>query len=190
MTYGGFWQIPDWNLENVLGFFWDMAKAAVPAGVAWVAYKVSVEAKEATQAQRDIASNQYKISLYEVRRDALLRLDKWLLSNKDYERDDTDQYPEIVIIIYNINNVFTVDFDFDEINNLIEIINEVDEYLIIMEDDSFSSMDSFERLDSDFLGKMTGIKFRLTREHRELCVILKRIADDCREQLRVPASPY
>ncbi|OUJ09314.1 hypothetical protein [Gluconobacter sp. DsW_058] len=101
-----FWVIPNWKSTDVLAFAWDAMKAAVPAAVAWVAYKVSIEAKEATQAQRDIAANQYKISLYEVRSRAVQKIEVWLEKNPSNSNEIVKEYYDIMVLIDGINNLF------------------------------------------------------------------------------------
>ncbi|MBS1044508.1 hypothetical protein [Gluconobacter cerinus] len=99
----------------MLAFVWDALKAVVPAGVAWVAYKVSIEAKDATQAQRDIAANQYKISLYEARSQAINRIENWIRENEKYKFETINDHYEIINLFSNLNNLFDGKIEYENI---------------------------------------------------------------------------
>lgn len=116
-----FWTLPPYTFADFLSFGWDVIKAAVPAGVAWVAYKVSKEAAEATQAQRDIAANQYKISLYEIRAEKIKELKAWMEKTKISEyRPELGQ--ELISLYGDVINLFRTRFD-----NIVFMINDIDE---------------------------------------------------------------
>jgi len=190
MAGGGFWQIPDWNLEGVLGFFWDLAKAAVPAGVAWVAYKVSVEAKEATQAQKDIAANQYLISLYDVRRSSLSKLTTWLKSNENKTLGKLDRNSDIPDIIQEIKETYCIELNVRDIDKKISGI--------LAEELQASALDDLaEREHCPWSAAAKDLIAEAAR-HRALHADLQRLfVDDlenivleCRAKLKVPDQPY
>ena len=114
-----FWVIPNWRFTDVLAFVWDGLKAVGPAAVAWVGYKVSVEVKDATQAQKDIAANQYKISLYQARSEAIHKIEAWLRDNKVYHFGSVSEHYEIINLISNLNILLQGRINFDHIRSLI-----------------------------------------------------------------------
>ena len=185
-----FWHIPDWTFVDILGFVWDAAKAAVPAGVAWVAYKVSIEAKEATQAQRDIAANQYKISLYDVRKELVHRLDKWILENPRVTREMVIQLSEVINLSQDIKNLFTVPVDINYISENVEEIKSLELEISL----DIADLERTDEKNIDSVGiyrkKITNNTLIRNHKSRDLYLYLKELSSNCRRQLVVPSAPY
>lgn len=185
-----FWDIPTWKFTDVLAFVWNGLIGAAPIVVAWVAYKVSVEAKDATQAQRDIAANQYKISLYDVRRDLINRFDKWIFNNPSINRELVIKLSEIITLSKDIANIFPVPVDIEYISENVSEIKGIELEI------SFASGD-LKRTDAteiDSIEKQQKIILENTlirnRKFRILYLYLKGLSEDCRKHLIVPSVPY
>jgi len=185
-----FWAIPNWKFADVLAFVWDALKAVVPAGVAWVAYKVSIEAKEATQAQRDIAANQYKISLYDVRKELIQRLDKWIFDNPSIDRELVIKLSEIIPLSQDIGNIFPVPIDVDYTHEAVEEIQDIELEISLL----ISDLEHTDTADLDSIRKQTQIILEKTliRNHkfRTFYRYLKKLSEDCRKHLIVPSVPF
>lgn len=184
-----FWHIPDWTFVDILGFVWDAAKAAVPAGVAWVAYKVSIEAKEATQAQRDIAANQYLISLYEVRRECLDNLTTWINENKN-TKDTLASNSKITSILESIENTYSLDLNIKGIEKQIEDVLKEN-----LREAAANALRAQEHDQKSQAARELGAEAALYRSRHAhfqglLVSQLKKIAAQCRAQLKVPDRPY
>jgi hypothetical protein len=110
----GFW-------SSVYDFTKDMGPVIAAGASAWVAvvaYKVSKEAAEATQAQRDIAANQYKISLYEIRAEKYNNILKW--KNKEWSSHDLSlkSIDELIVIVMDLENLCNANLYSEEISSI------------------------------------------------------------------------
>ncbi len=185
-----FWHIPDWTFVDILGFVWDGLKAAAPALVAWVAYKVSVEAKDATQAQKDIAANQYLISLYDVRRSSLSKLTTWLKSNENKILGTRETNSDIPDIIQEIEDTYCMNFNIRGIDKQIADI--------LAEELQASVLDKWVERESDHSSQAVRNSLAEAAHHRArhaefqrlLVDDLEKIVLKCRAKLKVPDQPY
>lgn len=90
-------------------FLWDAIKGLGPIFVAYVAYIVSKETKDATETQAIIAENQYKMNLFDKRFDFFKKFsNKYDILANFYEddQDKRDYISEIFKIIIECNLIF------------------------------------------------------------------------------------
>lgn len=181
-----FWTLPPHQVKDVVGYIFNAAQAGVTAWLAWAAYKVAEQSKDATKAQRDIASNHYKISLYQIRKDKLDDLYLWLSNNKEYNFRKYNKYKLINNIISDIDIVFNTETDLLIVNNLLEDIRNSDSRVVLSQIPGMNEI-VFSRIrnDSDAENQV-----KASNIFTDLLKEIEKIAAAYRECLKVPAQPY
>lgn len=180
-----FWILPPHQLKDVLGYFFSTAQAGVTAWLAWVTYKVSVQAKDATRAQRDIAANQYKVSLYEIRLKAVQNIEIWINENTEEKIDVNDDFNKIIIYLNGINNLFDNKYDIYPIKCLVGEIESLARDRISISNLYTKVFD----LNSEKQAQIMEIYSRMLENFIRLRCLVIKILDEVRYELRVPSAP-
>ena len=181
-----FWTLPPHQAKDIAGYIFNAVQAGITAWLAWVGYKVAKQSKDATQAQRDIASNQYKISLYQVRREALDDLDSWIYQNQEYDFQKYEKYRKVISLIQCIDCVFDADTNLGKIKEKITQIRVLDPRI---------GLSQIPGMPARYIALGKGIEHvtgqnRASGIYSELLEELETIAVAFRKSLKVPSRPY
>lgn len=147
---------------------------------------VSIVTWRATNAQKNIAANQFKLELYEKRMNILNALDVWIKSNKDYSGDPKSS-SDIAILSRDISKLFP-----EYKNSMLNIAKRMVD--IFDEAEKIDDELKMQQLDDDTYRSLSARLSALIAEGGgcwvELCVCAAQTRDSLTDSIQVPMKPY